>query len=1068
MDFKRFAFYVLLSLPCSALCFPQTAQDGAEEILSLTQIDFLIDTTDYNGALRAITKYMAAYPNDFDRAQKRINRIMKEREAYNKGAEDLVNVIRAGEESHTDKLTKITELEKLEQNSTSTVFEFTNLARRTVTLGEVLSQYNRIMVEGSELIRKGKFYAAATKFEEGFSLKNEFSDIVFEMDSESGAEGKIVVYESDITNPTKKAVSNVRSLVAGSRTFGGMTARIDECEKAYNEYLLAVSSGNADSVSASLRKVNSSFEKFAELRNKIMDEGLVLEKTDALANERNPLLLGTSYITFYKKFVLGDESNPDTGIIGAFDAYFNNRVESMKSRTNDVVLALLDSVFKNLPVPKIYSLAENIPAELQNVSQSKAYAQSARTLHALYGLVKNPDGTSVADKHSVYSSSMGFVSEFISDLSLSYSSAEKLAEIKKNHEKISKNDSSETMLASNLEKLNYFEQIKKDSQAYNLLVKDVAEEQKRVFEEKDAREREIAELIAVTGGSLKIQNAQKRNTAGVQISDEMLDFRAAISYFVSLNNQNYDEAAEFAQKLWGYFAQVYAKNASKSYSDYEKLYLDCERLLYGGKKSASSENEFQEASFVKKYPVEAKASAEKLKVEISSKLGEFANQKNLLAAGEEYREKESDYRKGLASLEKSIKDFENLHGRVKDVLNTAIPQIRLYESLVREANEQYDLALSLFKKDDFDAANLAVENSSEKFAAALDIEYSEKIRAMREEKLSKLATDIQQKQFAKVLREVYDLKEKATASYYSSDFDSAENFLVAASAKWAGVSTEPDSEIEELLGIVKTVKSINYGRVLLQSDPHYSELSNSLDMADKNFARGVKLKNEGKVDEAKEAFNLALANVHNVQNVYLLNKDARLLELKIRQELDPASFAKEFEQQYKGAKKKSDKREQLADLEDLYEINPKFPGLADDIYRLKDSLGMFPKKEVKKEVKKSAESKIAEARKAFKAAGDDEAKLNKALALANEAISIDGTSRDAKELKLEIQLKIGATATAILSQNDEKMYAQAARLFNQRRFDDAKKMLDSLLKSSGPAKKSRKVVDLYNRLLKRL
>ena len=128
---------------------------------------------------------------------------------------------------------------------------------------------------------------------------------------------------------------------------------------------------------------------------------------------------------------------------------------------------------------------------------------------------------------------------------------------------------------------------------------------------------------------------------------------------------------------------------------------------------------------------------------------------------------------------------------------------------------------------------------------------------------------------------------------------------------------------------------------------------------------------------------------------------------------------------------------------------------------------MFPKKEVKKEVKRSADSKIAEARKAFKAAGSDEAKLNNALRLINEAIAIDGSSKAAKELKLDIQLKIGATATAILSQNDEKMYAEAARLFNQRRFADAKTLMDNLLKGAA-AKKSRKVVDLYNRILKRL
>ena len=255
--------------------------------------------------------------------------------------------------------------------------------------------------------------------------------------------------------------------------------------------------------------------------------------------------------------------------------------------------------------------------------------------------------------------------------------------------------------------------------------------------------------------------------------------------------------------------------------------------------------------------------------------------------------------------------------------------------------------------------------------------------------------------------------------------------------------------------------------MLLQSDPHYPELSYSLDIARQSFEKGVNLKKQGQVGEANEAFALAGTNTQNVLNVYPLNKEARLLNLKIQQERDTEKFNREFNSMYEAAKAKANKRERLADLEDLYEINPRYPGLSQEIYDIKDSLGMFPKKEVKKEVKKSADSKIAEARRAFNAAGNDEAKLNRALALADEAIAIDGTSKAAKDLKFAIQLKIGSTATQILSQADEKMYAEAARQFNMRNFERSMEIIKRLMGNSVPAKKSRKVIDLYNRLLKR-
>ncbi len=1048
--------------------FSENAEDGADEILSLQQIDILIETTAYNQALKELTKYMSAHPNDFDRAQKRISRIMQEREIFNKGAADLVDLIKNGDESKSEKLSKITELESSELDSTDTVIDFTNLARRTVTLGEVLIHYNRIMREGVALVRKEEYTAAAVKFEEGFSIKNEFSDVVFDTENPSKEDqGTLVVYESDITAPVRRSVNNVRSFVAGTLTSQSMDSRISDCERAYAEYVAAITAKNPELVALALKKVTATFGNYAELRNKIIDEAKVLDKSDRLANERNPNLMGTSYITFHQKFILGDESNPDTGIIGAMDAYFNKRVEDMKDRTGVVLFELLNSVLVNLPENKIYSLTEKIPQEQKNVASSKAYASYALSLHNLYNLEKNLDGKSVGENHSGYSSSMGFVNEYIADLSLAYNSVTELAKEKANPEKIDREDLSEPTIAQNLKKLLRYEKIKSDSKEYISLINDEENRERQYFDAKTKREKEIDELIALSGGKLKISK-QKRTTAGVQINDDPLDFRKQIVYFTSVNEQNLREATFHAKGLWGYIALAYSTLGEKAYYEFDRRCSGTEFLLYGKKQDDAfdGESEFS-AEFIKKYPVEAKNEAIKLNAEIAKKKEELISQRELLKGGEEYRKSEKDYNNGRILLDQTIAAFDRLVARNNIVIDTANPQIKAYESVLLEADELYKNALAAFKKEDFDGANSAVDSASEKYAEALDIEFSEKIRSMREETLAQLASKIQQAEYAKVLREVFALKDRASTLYYSSDFDRAETVLVDAQSRWAKVSTDADPEIEELLTIVRTVKSATYGRLLVQSDPHYPELSYSLDMAKLSFEKGVKLKKEGKQEEAGESFNLALTNVRNVQNVYPLNQEARFITLKIQQETDPEKFQRDFSSMLSEAKSKSSLSERLAELEALYEINPKYPGLADDIYNLKDSLGMFPKKTVKKEVKKSADSKIAQARSAFKAAGNDEKKLNQALALANEAISIDGTSKEAKNLKLEIQLKIGSSVTAILSQSDEKMYAEAARLFNQRRFTDSKLIMDRLLQGAA-AKKSRKVIDLYNRLLKRI
>jgi|GEM_PF-1372462 len=1072
MPKKRHALILALSLLSSPAVFPETsaskmAESGGGEVLSLKQIDLLIDTTAYNEALKELTRYITAHPNDFDRAQKRISRVMKLREDYNGGAGALVDLIKNGDESKAEKLSKIAELENSELDSNDNVIEFTNLARRTVTLGEVLILYEKIMREGVALVRKEKFSEAAVKFEEGFAIKNEVSDLIFDADNpEHGAEGIPVVYESDITEPVRHSVSNVRTLVAGSLSSSSMEARISECEKAYGEYIKAVSARDIYAVKSALKNVNSAFSKYADLRNRIIAEAKILEEKDLLANQRNPLLFGTSYITFHQKFILGDESNPDTGIIGAFDAYYNSRVEGMKEKTNEAVLDILGTLIANLPENKIYSLADKIDGEQKNVASAKSYSQFARFVHDLYNLEKNLDGSTVGEKHSGYASSMEFVSEYLADLALAYKSAQELAFEKRNPEKIDRNDFSQPVVSHNLKKLLRYEQIKADSKSYISLVNDEQQKQKDYFDSKSEREKEIEELRRISGGRLKISGTKKRTTAGVQISDDPLDFRRQIDYFSSLNEQNLREAAFHAKGLWGYIALAYSTEAQKDYDHYENLCSNTENLLTGGKPPAYDEKGFT-TEFIKKFPVEARDAAIRINQEISQKKEELIEKRKMLEGGEEYRKSESDFDRGTLAVDKIIEDFDLLRARNQLVINDSMPKIMAYENLLKDADEQYNLAIAAFKKENFDGANAAVDLASEKYAGALDIEYSEKIRAMREETLNELALKIQRAEYEKVLREVFALKDKAAIAYYSSSFDAAENLLVMAQSRWAKVSTDPDSEIEDMLNIVKTIKSIEYGRVLLQSDPHYPELSYSLDMAKQAFERGLLLKKQENADGAREAFNLSLTNIRNVQNVYPLNKEARLITLKIQQELDPEGFPRQFENQYNAARLNSNKNERLADLEDLYAVNPKYPGLAQEIYEIKDSLGMFPKKEVRKEVKKSAESKIAEAKKAFKEAGSNEARLNRALALANEAIAIDGSSKSAKELKLQIQLKIGASSTAILSQNDEKMYAEAARLFNQRRFADAKEIMDNLLKGAA-AKRSRKVIDLNNRLLKRL
>ena len=992
-DFLRF-FVIFLIVSFLLPGFVFAASDQKEN--SLSKIDKLIENLDYNAAIDSLASYMAENPDDFDRAQKRVMKILEARKNYNKKASSLVDLIETGSGKKTEKLEKIRELEKREGDATENYVEFTNLARRTVTLGELFVIYNKIMKEGVSFVHNEKYIDAAQKFEEGFELKNEKSDVVFEIsdsaesadsnssnlnsldfDSKNDEEkerGILVVYESDITEPVQKAVENVKNLIAG-----GFKETEDDCEKTFRRFVQAAESGNLKETKKAFENVKISFAKFAALRNGVMAEARVLGKADELANTRNPLLYGTSYITICKNFVIGDEKIPDSGIIGAMDYYFKNRVEQMKAKISGLVQKGFAQAKESFPENSLYEPDGKKAEAKENLAFFTEFAATGENLDGLYSLIQNYDGFFLGLGGSDYYREMELSKNLGDELLKSYENAAQISSGKSDVEilleKIGSGENLEDTISLCLSKSAQFGKIASSSRA---------------------AQGKIDSLSAALNSSWT-----KNYTA----------------YFDSLSGKNIFEAEKLASAIWGKLAESYCLDGQKSYGGFEERITEAENLLAG--------NSDEESGLVKKYPFEALKKVQALSSEISEKKNFLVQGRKNLDGGKSFAGKNQYYDGGISNLDSLINVYSALSARNQKVLENAENEVKMFNFAFGEGKRQLSLAEDAFIRGDYDGANAAVERSAEKLAEALGYEYDEEVWKMREETLSALAAKILVAQSEQVIRDVFELKEKASEYYYATDFDSAETALVKAQVIWAKTNVEPDSEIEELLSLVRNVKSLSYGRVLLESDPHYPELSTSLDSARLGLEKGIALKKAGKKDEAAQVFAGAMANVRNVQNVYPLNKEARLLSLRILRETDPDGFPRQFENLCKAALSSSDKKERLADLQDLREINPGYPGLADQIYSLEEELGLHPRKVVLSKPKKTVSAQIAEAKKQIE------------------------------------------NVTAILSQSDERLYAEAGRLFNQRKFSDANDIMEILWKSPA-AQRSRKVIDLRNRIARRL
>ena len=166
---KKFAVILIFSL--FSFCF-FAQENGAEEktVMTLSEIDSLIARNEYSAALEELSFYIQKYPLQFDKAQKRISKIMKERNAFNQKALELAQKMKqsASEQLNDEqndnldsqKMELIVALENAEENPAKEAVDLTNDARRTIRLSYYLF-FNYYMVMSCFLSRSLPFEKSA-------------------------------------------------------------------------------------------------------------------------------------------------------------------------------------------------------------------------------------------------------------------------------------------------------------------------------------------------------------------------------------------------------------------------------------------------------------------------------------------------------------------------------------------------------------------------------------------------------------------------------------------------------------------------------------------------------------------------------------------------------------------------------------------------------------------------------------------------------------------------------------------------------------------------------------------
>jgi len=341
------------------------------------------------------------------------------------------------------------------------------------------------------------------------------------------------------------------------------------------------------------------------------------------------------------------------------------------------------------------------------------------------------------------------------------------------------------------------------------------------------------------------------------------------------------------------------------------------------------------------------------------------------------------------------------------------------ERLLREAQ-------TAFQRQSYDLARERIQRASDRFNESLEIQESPALRQIRDTQLISLGQQINTAENENIIIEVRNLVNAARSSYFNGDFQQAEDSLTRARNRWRLTNSEENEEIIYWMGIVRTAMSANSGRVIPATAPLYAEMSQLLSQAQRNFEEGVRHVNAGQRVLGIAKFDEARRLTREVRLMFPVNQEAGILELRIEQFLDPAAFNSSFEQRLRNAiaGTKSRSIEAFADLQNLAELNPRYPNMRNILTQAEIDMGYRPPPPNPANVARSREltasaSRIVESNAA--------AQYEVALAQLNQAITLNPENAEATRVRDRLLSRMSVPGNLVLSSEDETDYQRALR-----------------------------------------
>ncbi|AEJ19201.1 hypothetical protein [Gracilinema caldarium] len=985
---------------------------------TLSTADTLIAERRYNEAILLLTQYIKNNPDRFDDAQRRLQRIIKLREDYNKIAGDLLNILVSDPTNDERKLAMIRQLEGLEAAPNRAAREFILKTKETALFTYNRAQFEKIMADGRTLIDKGDYGNATKRYTDGFSLyREEFYQAGY---------GDIVV------NSVNKGLKDIQQYLI---TFNALQPELQKRIDTFINLTTTISfSTNLEPILESYTELEALLYQYANVRNALASIGRGFESQFALLQSADPTLGDSSFLPFAFRFILGrkTEIQPE-GIVGALDTFW---IKGMNSLENALIHSL------NGLYARYYDEYQNNPLVLEDPKIEKLSALSNFTLRVF------SVWSSIAVKEFQYQVTNYGKSIAVNKIPI-YLSVQALLETTttlNDYYKVLK----DYLVISEQQKM-LFESWKAGQASQDGTIAGLQRGRENLINLRNALK--IYEDIAAK----RLQNYSFYQENGIDLGSGITQLQNGVKSLVFLEQHINDQELSLVSQKYTVENAGITTILNTRTTAYDKAL----NLIQGMQISTQNGS-----TYLAKYPKESLPLFNELDRQLSGDIQKARSVLSTYAA--EPLVITNDVALQILRKETSdlLRRLEVLQSQVRTNSSIAQQQSALADSLKLEGDRRYLEAQTALRNLNFDLARQRLQQSGERYDASLAVQESFELRSLRDQRLLSLATEISKTENETVVRDVRRLITEAKRAYFTGDFIKAEDTLLQAQNRWKTTNVDDEPEVAYWLTLARSALSIKTGRTIPITAPLYPEMSQLLNAAQQAFEAGRSLLAAKKRTEALEQFDIARKKIQEVRILFPLNQEAGLLELQIDQLIDPAAFAANFRDRLSAAQAKlaAQPQEGYAELQDLYTINPNYPGLKAIIERAEIQLGLRLPPPDPRAIARSNEL-VAAAKRIIDT--NTRSQFPVALAQLNEALKLNPNNEQAVALKDRIQTDVGGQATVVLSSAAEREYQRAVQELQNGNTIVALAIVEQLLQDP-KNKNSTKLVELQKRIQSRL